>query len=66
MQRVAGINNFIEREVQTMKTQTYQFAVSKSKGKVVTIGCSAILMPKPNYSGKGTKWYEDKPKQKNN
>lgn len=49
-----------------MQTQTTQFAVETKNGVVKNIGRSTILQPKTIYSGKGTKWYSDKPKKKNN
>lgn len=43
--------------------QTVEFATVVKDGVVQKIGKSVIYTPKTNYSGKGTKWYEDKPKK---
>lgn len=45
-----------------MQKQIMQFAVQTKDGIVERIGKSSIIQPKTNYSGKGTKWYQDKPK----
>lgn len=42
-----------------MQKQTMQFAVETQNGVVQRIGRSAILQPKTNYKGKGTKWFDD-------
>ena len=42
-----------------MNKQTMQFAVETQNGVVQRIGKSAILQPKTNYKGKGTKWFDD-------
>lgn len=49
-----------------MQTQTLQFAVAKKNGVIQTVGRSTILQPKINFKGGSIKWYEDKPKKKNN
>ena len=49
-----------------MQKQTVEFAVETKNGTVQRIGKSSIYQPKTNYNGKGTKWYEDKPKKKSN
>ena len=36
-----------------------QFAVETKDGVVKRIGKIAILQPKTNYKGKGTKWFDD-------
>lgn len=42
-----------------MKKQTAEFATVTKDGVVEQIGRSYILVPKTNYSGKGTKWFDD-------
>lgn len=49
-----------------MQRQTIQFAVETKNGVVQRIGKSIILQPKTNFKGGSIKWYEDKPKKKNN
>lgn len=49
-----------------MHTQTIQFATVTKNGVVQRVGKSTIYQPKTSSSSKGIKWYEDKPKQKNN
>lgn len=46
-----------------MQEQTVEFAIETKNG-VVRIGKSLILQPKTNFKGGSVKWYEDKPKQK--
>lgn len=46
-----------------MQKQTIEFGVVSHNGVIQQIGRSSILTPKTNYSGKGIKWYEDKPKK---
>lgn len=50
-----------------MKKQTVEFAVKKKKGVVQEVGKSVIVQPKTDFKGNSDsiKWYEDKPKQKN-
>lgn len=45
-----------------MQKQTIEFAVETKNRIVQRIGKSYIYQPKTNYSGMGTKWYQDKPK----
>lgn len=42
-----------------MKKQTANFATVTKNGVVEQIGRSSILTPKTDYSGKGTKWFDD-------
>lgn len=42
-----------------MNKQTTEFATVTEKGMVNQVGRSSILTPKTNYSGKGTKWFDD-------
>lgn len=42
-----------------MNKQEAQFAVETKNGVIQRIGKSAILQPKTNYQGKGTKWFDD-------
>lgn len=42
-----------------MQKQTIEFAVQTSNGVVQKVGKSSILQPKTNYTGKGTKWFDD-------
>lgn len=46
-----------------MQKQTIEFAVETKNG-VFRIGKSSILQPKTNFKGGSIKWYEDKPKKK--
>lgn len=48
------------------KKQMVEFATVVKDGVVQKIGKSAILQPKPNYSGKGTKWFDDSKLLKSN
>lgn len=41
-------------------------AVVKKNGVIQQIGKSSIYLPKTNFCGERTKWYEDKPKKKEN
>lgn len=50
-------------EVFTMQKQTVHFAVVSNNGVVSQICNSFIRQIKPNYNGKGVKWYEDKLKK---
>ncbi len=47
-----------------MHKATNSFAVNIENGVVKAVGKSVICQPKTSYSGKKTKWYEDKPKQR--
>lgn len=49
-----------------MQTQTLQFVTVKKNEEIQTVGRSTILQPKINFKGGSIKWYEDKPKKKNN
>lgn len=52
-----------------MKKTTVEFAIVKGQnGLIKNIGKSSILHPKTNFKGKSDsiKWYEDRPKKKNN
>lgn len=42
-----------------MQKQTTEFAVETKNGEVQRIGRSVVLQPKTNYTGKGTKWFDD-------
>ena len=42
-----------------MQKQTIQFAVQRKNGVIQRVGKSAILQPKTDYKGKGTKWFDD-------
>lgn len=42
-----------------MDKQTIQFIVESKNGVVQRVGRSTILTPKTNYTGKGTKWFDD-------
>ena len=42
-----------------MKKQTAQFITVSEDGAVKNISRSTVLTPKINYSGKGTKWFDD-------
>lgn len=46
-----------------MQKQTVHFAVVSNNGVVSQICNSFIRQIKPNYNGKGVKWYEDKLKK---
>lgn len=46
-----------------MHKATNNFAVKVESGMVKAVGKSVIYQPKTAYSGRKTKWYEDKPKQ---
>ncbi len=49
-----------------MHKSTIEFTVVKKDGVVQRIGRSSIVQPKTNFKGGSVKWYEDKPKQKDN
>lgn len=55
-----------ESEVKDMQKQTVEFAVETKNGIVKRIGKSSIYQPKTNYSGKGTKWFDDSKLLKSN
>lgn len=46
-----------------MKTQTMEFATVVKNGVVQQVGKSFVIVPKVNFKGGMTKWYEDKPKK---
>ena len=46
--------------------QTVEFATVVKDGVVQEVGKSAILQPKTKFQGGSIKWYQDKPKKKNN
>ena len=46
-----------------MKTQTMEFATVVKNGVVQQVGKSFVIVPKTNFNGGTTKWYEDKPKK---
>jgi len=54
-----------KRGNQTMHTALNTFATVKRDGVIQTIGRSTLLTPVIKYDGRTTKWYEDKPKQRN-
>ena len=47
-----------------MHKQTVKFAVARI-GNTIRAGRTGIYQPKTNFKGGSIKWYEDKPKQKN-
>ena len=46
-----------------MKTQTMEFATVVKNGVVQQVGKRFVIVPKTNFKGGTTKWYEDKPKK---
>jgi len=46
-----------------MHKATDSFAVKVESGVVKAVGKSVICQPRTSYSGRKTKWHEDKPKQ---
>lgn len=44
------------------KTQTIEFAVTCTGGKISKMGRISILQPKTHFAGGEIKWYEDRPK----
>ena len=48
-----------------MQKTINQFATTSKDGVIQTIGRSTLLTPVIKYDGRTTKWYEDKPKQRN-
>lgn len=47
-----------------MHRQTVVIAVETKNGEVQKLGGSAMIHPKLNFKGCSIKWYEDKPKVK--
>lgn len=47
-----------------MKRQTVEFGFKKQNGAIASMGKAAIYQPKTNFKGNSIKWYEDKPKKK--
>ena len=43
-----------------MQKQTVEFAVETKSGVVQRIGKSSVVVPKTNYNGKKTRWFDDK------
>ena len=42
-----------------MRKQVIQHAVKKESGVIKAVGKSYIMQPKVNYTGQGTKWFDD-------
>ena len=49
-----------------MQKQTVEFATVVKNGVVQKIGRSTMLQSKIKFQGGSIKWYQDKPKKKNN
>ena len=49
-----------------MKPQTVTFAFTRDKGNITRMGKGSILQPESRFTGGTIRWYEDKPKQKDN
>lgn len=41
------------------RRQVIQHAVKKENGVIKAVGKSYIMQPKVNYTGQGTKWFDD-------
>ena len=41
------------------RRQVIQHAVKKENGVIKTVGKSYIMQPKVNYTGQGTRWFDD-------
>ena len=53
-----SMSDFIQEE-QTMQKQTVEFVVQTKENIVDKVGKSSVLVPKTNYDGRKTCWFDD-------